>query len=96
MKASAPWAGEVTKVPLDKLAEGEWTWKAKIRGSDWEGPDAFAPVGRSDFVVRRGVTEPVAMALAGPYLLAFEVVSVLLLAALVGAAFLARKEVREA
>jgi NADH:ubiquinone oxidoreductase subunit 6 (subunit J) len=30
----------------------------------------------------------------GPYLLAFEVVSVLLLAALVGAAFLARKEVK--
>ena len=42
------------------------------------------------------VTEPIALALAGPYLFAFEVVSVLLLAALIGAAFLARKEVKEA
>ena len=55
-----------------------------------------APTGKPDFVVYRGITEPIALALAGPYLFAFEVVSVLLLAALVGAAFLARKEVREA
>ena len=55
-----------------------------------------APGDKADFTVSRGITEPVARALAGEYLLAFEAVSVLLLAALVGAAFLARKEVREA
>jgi hypothetical protein len=63
-----------------------------------EGPKPVylsAPGDKPDFSVSRGITEPVAKALAGDYLFAFEAVSVLLLAALVGAAFLARKEVRE-
>ncbi len=46
------------------------------------------------FTIYKGVTKPAAFALMRNYLLAFEVVSVLLLAALIGAAFLARKEVR--
>ena len=53
-----------------------------------------APGDKPDFVVTRGVTEPIARALAGDYLFAFEAVAVLLLAALVGAAFLAPKEGR--
>jgi NADH:ubiquinone oxidoreductase subunit 6 (subunit J) len=84
----------VTRIRLENLAEGEWRWKAILRGSDGDS-EISPPTGKADFVVYRGITEPVAMALAGPYLFAFEVVSVLLLAALVGAAFLARKEVRE-
>ena len=59
----------------------------------WSRPDDDTTT--VDFTVYRGVTEPAARALAGPYLFAFESISVLLLAALVGAAFLARKEVRE-
>jgi NADH-quinone oxidoreductase subunit J len=85
----------VTRLQLENLAEGEWRWKAILRGPDGDSI-VSSPDGKADFVVYRGITEPVAMALAGPYLFAFEVVSVLLLAALVGAAFLARKEVREA
>jgi NADH-quinone oxidoreductase subunit J len=85
----------VTRITLENLAEGEWRWKATLKGSDGDS-EVSPPAGKADFVVYRGITEPVAMALAGPYLFAFEVVSVLLLAALVGAAFLARKEVREA
>lgn len=91
---------------LDKLAGGDWRWSVKLLGRTdkgdgktpaklWETGAAGAPGDKPDFVVKRGVTEPIAMALAGPYLFAFEVVSVLLLAALVGAAFLARKEVKE-
>ena len=48
------------------------------------------------FDVHKGVTLLAARGLSTRYLFAFEVVSVLLLAALVGAAFLARKEVKEA
>ena len=44
----------------------------------------------------KGVTLLAARGLSTRYLFAFEVVSVLLLAALVGAAFLARKEVKDA
>lgn len=96
--------GAVYRHTFEKLAEGDWRWSVKLLGSDksdpkapksWETPAAAAPGGKADFSVKRGVTEPIAMALAGPYLFAFEVVSVLLLAALVGAAFLARKEVKE-
>jgi NADH:ubiquinone oxidoreductase subunit 6 (subunit J) len=85
-----------TRVTLEGLKEGEWRWSARVKGLDWVGPWVEAPAGKADFIVFRGVTEPIAFALAGPYLFAFEVVSVLLLAALIGAAFLARKEVREA
>jgi NADH:ubiquinone oxidoreductase subunit 6 (subunit J) len=59
------------------------------------GVEVPSPGDDPDLTVRRGVTKALAWGLAGPYLFAFEVVSVLLLAALVGAAFLARKEVRE-
>ena len=96
---------------LEELQEGEWHWgvrpigadKAPEKVSDKGGEPATepkpvylgAPGDKPDFVVTRGVTEPIARALAGDYLFAFEAVAVLLLAALVGAAFLARKEVRE-
>ena len=70
-------------------------WKAVFRGPSGETVIEFTRDGAGPhFAVYDGITEPVAWALMGPYLLAFEVVSVLLLAALVGAAFLARKEVR--
>jgi NADH:ubiquinone oxidoreductase subunit 6 (subunit J) len=49
-----------------------------------------------EFEVHKGVTLLAARGLAGRYLFAYDVVSVLLLAALVGAAFLARKEEKEA
>jgi len=84
----------VTKGALTDLAEGDWHWSAVLSGAEGEIAKAESPAAR-DFTVNRGITKSVARALAGPYLLAFEVVSVLLLAALVGAAFLARKEVRE-
>jgi len=92
---SVPWQQGDTRVTLEGLVEGDWRWQARVRGLDWESPWVESPVGKVDFKVYRGVTEPIALALAGPYLFAFEVVSVLLLAALIGAAFLARKEVRE-
>ena len=90
------------KLTFDKMPEGDYHWRLKLLGREKDAKGAEAnktwtfPGARTDFNVRRGVTEPIAMALAGPYLFAFEVVSVLLLAALVGAAFLARKEVKDA
>jgi len=86
---------------FDKLPVGEYHWRVKLIGREKDAKGVFQgrewtfPAAKTDFSVRKGVTEPIAMALAGPYLFAFEVVSVLLLAALVGAAFLARKEVKE-
>jgi NADH:ubiquinone oxidoreductase subunit 6 (subunit J) len=93
---------------LQDLKEGEWRWGVRAIGPEpapekgaepgQEPPKPVylsAPGDKPDFSVSRGITEPVARALAGDYLFAFEAVSVLLLAALVGAAFLARKEVRE-
>lgn len=41
------------------------------------------------------LTEKIGFALSNEYLLPFEIISVLLLAALIGAAFLARKEIKE-
>lgn len=108
LTVSTPYHAEGMRVRLEKLDEGKWRWKAIQHGSERvtekgvetvqeiKPVDLLAPGDREDFVVYRGITEPVARALAGEYLLAFEAVSVLLLAALVGAAFLARKEVREA
>ena len=90
------------KHTFDKMPEGDYHWSVKLLGREKDSKGAEAdktwafPAARTDFNVRRGVTEPIAMALAGPYLFAFEVVSVLLLAALVGAAFLARKEIKDA
>src|SRR5882672_8635701 len=83
---------------FEKLSEGEWRWTVRLLGRQKDGKDEVDrewefPLANTGFTVTRGVTEPIALALAGPYLFAFEVVLVLLLAALVGAAFLARKEV---
>jgi NADH-quinone oxidoreductase subunit J len=92
--STVPFQLGVTPCPLSDLAEGDWHWSATLNGVDGELAKVESPAAR-DFTVHRGITRSVARALSGPYLLAFEVVSVLLLAALVGAAFLARKEVRE-
>ncbi len=81
------------RAELAGLKETSYFWNAKVPGASEEWTSAAGE--GADFQVRRGVTQPVAVALMGPYLFAFEVVSVLLLAALVGAAFLARKEVKE-
>jgi NADH:ubiquinone oxidoreductase subunit 6 (subunit J) len=81
----------VYRETFDKLAEGDWHWSVRLLGREKD-----AKGGEADFSIYRGVTQPIALALAGPYLFAFEVVSVVLLAALVGAAFLARKEIKEA
>jgi len=91
---TVPFQLGVTRASLTDLAEGDWHWSATLSGVDGEIAKVESPAAK-DFTVYRGITEVVAFALAGPYLFAFEVVSVLLLAALVGAAFLARKEVRE-
>lgn len=107
---TAPLEGEgPVKILLPDLSVGKWHWRARLIGTfhmkacrHEQGeahPVTHTPWTRTGdaavFDVHDGVTKPVALALAGPYLFAFEVVSVLLLAALVGAAFLARKEVRE-
>lgn len=69
-------------------------WSARLVGGAGE---ALTPWSASlEFQVHDGVTKLAARGLAGRYLFAFEVASVLLLAALVGAAFLARKEVKAA
>ncbi len=92
------------KTLLPDLTEGKWHWRARLNGTfsligprhgEEHSPKHTAWTAAEEFDVHLGATKPVALALAGPYLFAFEVVSVLLLAALVGAAFLARKEVRE-
>lgn len=93
---SAAFQDGSARFDLQGLPEGETTWRARLslgddRVTEWTRKDGEAAV---DFHVYRGVTEPAALALMGPYLFAFEAVSVLLLAALVGAAYLARKEVK--
>lgn len=70
------------------------TWTARLIGPS--GEELTPPCPPIAFEVHKGVTLQAARGLSGRYLFAFEVVSVLLLAALVGAAFLARKEVKEA
>jgi NADH-quinone oxidoreductase subunit J len=104
---SIPFQKGLNKASFSDLPEGDWHWYAELVSPDAgeavkasDAAKAVEPVkvespAAKDFTVNRGITRSVARALAGPYLLAFEVVSVLLLAALVGAAFLARKEVRE-
>ncbi len=95
--AEAPLSGGEARMELRGLPEGMCAYRVRLRGADgafsnWVVKDPLA--GPADFSVSRGLTKPLARALMGPYLFAFEVVSVLLLAALVGAAYLARKEVR--
>ena len=100
---SLPFAGRNTpyRLTFDKLEEGDYHWTVKLMGTETDAKGGKKDAewtfsaAQAQFGIRRGITEPIALALAGPYLFAFEVVSVLLLAALVGAAFLARKEVRE-
>ena len=83
--------------PRTQAQENAVRWEAQVVGLS--GPlTPWVPYGSGegpDFVAYAGMTEPAARLLAGRYLFAFETVSVLLLAALVGAAFLARKEVKE-
>ena len=69
-------------------------WVARLVGA--AGEELTPWTKPLEFEVHKGVTLLAARGLSGRYLFAFEVVSVLLLAALVGAAFLARKEVKEA
>ncbi|HLY12267.1 MAG TPA: hypothetical protein VKW04_23390, partial [Planctomycetota bacterium] len=97
-----PYAGrtQTYRHTFEKLPVGDYHWRVKLVGhekdvkGELQSAEWTFPAAKTDFSVRKGVTEPIALALAGPYLFAFEVVSVLLLAALVGAAFLARKEVK--
>jgi NADH:ubiquinone oxidoreductase subunit 6 (subunit J) len=94
--ASAPVAGDEARVELRGLPEGAVSWRVRLRKGEEASGWAQAPTaGGAHFTVHRGLTKPLARALMGPYLLAFEIVSVLLLAALVGAVTLARKEIRE-
>jgi NADH:ubiquinone oxidoreductase subunit 6 (subunit J) len=91
--------GRRASADLERLPEGRYRWS--VRFEDEVGETGWAPFGArgegddADFVVEKGLTKALGRAFMGPYLLAFEVVSVLLLAALIGAAYLARKEVKE-
>jgi NADH:ubiquinone oxidoreductase subunit 6 (subunit J) len=82
---------------FDRLAEGKYRWRARLDDEMGASPWVEFQDEKSgaDFISEKGLTRALGRGFMGPYLLAFEVVSVLLLAALVGAAFLARKEVRE-
>lgn len=90
-------AVRVAKLPTED-GKSRMHWRVRVLDAKGEALSAWSR-GESDpavdFVVYPGQTEPIARGLAGRYLFAFEAVSVLLLAALVGAAFLARKEVKE-
>jgi NADH-quinone oxidoreductase subunit J len=95
---SAPLEPDGTaRCELTGLDERPYNWRARLAGPDGKGLTAWVPYaeGGPAFRVYRGLTRPLGYALAGPYLFAFEAISVLLLAALVGAAYLARKEVKE-
>ena len=86
----------VATAEFDRLPEGKYQWKVRLEDADGETAWVdFPGVSGVAFVSEKGLTRAIGRAFMGPYLLAFEIVSVLLLAALVGAAFLARKEVRE-
>jgi len=91
--------GRSALIDLERLPEGRYRWG--VRFEDEAGETGWAEFGargeglEADFIAEKGLTKALGRAFMGPYLLAFEVVSVLLLAALVGAAYLARKEVKE-
>jgi NADH:ubiquinone oxidoreductase subunit 6 (subunit J) len=94
--ASAPLLDGEARVELRGLPEGKVSWRVRLHRGAEATEWAEAPKGGGAHVsVHRGLTKPLARAFMGPYLFAFEVVSILLLAALVGAVTLARKEVRE-
>jgi NADH:ubiquinone oxidoreductase subunit 6 (subunit J) len=94
-----PRGGAMASADFERLEEGKYRWKVRLEDEEGESPwVAFGAQGlmdEADFDVEKGLTRALGRAFMGPYLLAFEVVSVLLLAALVGAAYLARKEVKE-
>jgi NADH:ubiquinone oxidoreductase subunit 6 (subunit J) len=100
VKAKAKLADGVARADVEGLPEepGRVHWRVRLLGltgeplGGWSRPDDDAA---EDFQVQAGMTKPAAQGLSGRHLFAFEAVSVLLLAALVGAAFLARKEVKE-
>ncbi len=95
---AAPSGELLARADFERLPPASYRWSFRV-----ETPDGFTPwipysapgSGAADFRAERGLTRAIGLAFMGPYLLPFEVVSVLLLAALVGAAFLARKEVKE-
>jgi NADH:ubiquinone oxidoreductase subunit 6 (subunit J) len=88
--------GQLATADFERLDEAKYRWKVRLADDEGESPWAeFGAGDAPDFVSEKGLTRALGRAFMGPYLLAFEIVSVLLLAALVGAAFLARKEVRE-
>jgi len=97
--APTPQGGARAAVDLERLEDGPYRWKVRLEDEGGESP--WVPFGalgagdEADFVVEKGLTRALGRGFMGPYLLAFETVSVLLLAALVGAAYLARKEVKE-
>lgn len=97
VKFSPQGAGSAAWTEFERLAEGPYRWRVRLDHGGVETP--WVEYGMSpsdpDFASEKGLTKAIGRAFMGPYLLAFEVVSVLLLAALVGAAFLARKEVKE-
>jgi NAD(P)H-quinone oxidoreductase subunit 6 len=81
---------------FERLEEAKYRWSVRLDRPDVESAwvDYGLEQGKPDFESEKGLTRAIGRAFMGNYLLAFEVVSVLLLAALVGASFLARKEVR--
>jgi len=94
--------GREARLELTGLPAGRYRWgvslvseKSDVKPTEIARFGAAGAGEASDFRVEAGLSRPIGMALMGPYLLPFEVVSVLLLAALIGAAFLARKEVKE-
>lgn len=94
-RKTVPFGGGEARAEFTGLPSGKATWEVQLRGPAGAIGAPMAAGGMpADFLIFPGVTEPVALGLAGRHLFAFEVVSVLLLAALVGAAFLARKEVK--
>lgn len=82
---------------FDRLEEGSYRWRTRLDEETGASPwvEFRDEKSGADFVSEKGLTRAIGRAFMGPYLLAFEVVSVLLLAALVGAAYLARKEVKD-
>lgn len=97
VRAVALGADGTARLDLGGLEERPYNWRVRLVGGDGKGLTGWIPYaeGGPAFRVYRGLTRPLGYALAGPYLFAFEAISVLLLAALVGAAYLARKEVKE-
>ncbi len=96
-----PAGAHAASLELTGLPAGKYRWSVALvpeaAGASPSPAAGFGASGESaacDFTVEAGLSRPIGMALMGPYLLPFEVVSVLLLAALIGAAFLARKEVK--